>query len=131
MKKYFFILISLLFLACSNEEWNVAESGLDAGREFIDACLKGNFEKAEFYMLASVENEKALDAIEKKYRNQNRDGRNEYRNASINILAVKELNVNEWEIEFQNSYDKKPGKLKAVKQAEKWLVNLSQSKLPE
>ncbi|MFY7651967.1 MAG: hypothetical protein ACOVQE_04670 [Chitinophagaceae bacterium] len=130
MKKYLFSLISLLFVACNNGEYIVAESGLDAGREFIDACLKGDFEKAAFYMLESAENENALNVIEKNYRNQNRDGRNEYRNASINILAVKELNTTQLEIEFQNSYDKKPGKLLTVQKEGKWLVNLSQSQLP-
>ena len=45
-----------------------AENGLDAGREFIDACLKGDFERASFYMMDTKENKAILDNIEKEYR---------------------------------------------------------------
>ena len=46
----FFILICA---SCKspNNEMVPAENGLDAGREFIDGCLKGDFIKADFYML--------------------------------------------------------------------------------
>jgi len=43
------------------------KNDLDAGREFLDGCLKGNFDKAAFYMLPGAENTKALHTIENNY----------------------------------------------------------------
>jgi len=46
---------SLIFaLSCSNQQAVLlpAENSFDAGREFIDGTLKGDFQKASFYMLA-------------------------------------------------------------------------------
>ena len=51
-------LLLLLIAACSSPTKNFtpAENGLDAGREFIDACLKGDFSWVEDYKKLYPEN---------------------------------------------------------------------------
>src|SRR6266540_2671012 len=45
---------------CNAKKYSKAENALDAGREFIDGCLKGDFEKAAFYMLDDDRNKELL-----------------------------------------------------------------------
>jgi len=76
--KYTLILIVALFFSCgNNSEYPKAENALDAGREFIAACLKGDFKRANVYMLHNSANEQLLQK-------QKRIG-------VIKILAIKPL----------------------------------------
>lgn len=50
------MVLTVLIFACNNsKKFLPAEDALDAAREYKDACLKGDFEKAKFYV---VPNEK-------------------------------------------------------------------------
>lgn len=121
-----FILFVFLFMlgACKNSS-SYAEpaSALDAGREFIDASLKGDFAKAYYYMLQSADNKQFLDKIETDYRQKDRDGREQYRQASINIGEITEITDKETIINYSNSYDKIGHKIKIVFINNKWQVD--------
>ncbi|MGL1493931.1 hypothetical protein ACSTIK_00460, partial [Vibrio parahaemolyticus] len=80
-----------------------AETGLDAGREFIDGCLKGDFIKARYYMLANNTNEGLLNDTEATYRKADKEGRQELRAASINIKELKELNDSTVQLHYSNT----------------------------
>jgi hypothetical protein len=124
--KYFLFCFSLLFfLSCNNHnvEYKEANSALDAGREFIDACLKGDFVKADYYMLQDDENKKYLQKIEREYREKDRDGRGQYREASINIAEIDNPKEEITIINYSNSYDKIGHKLKIIEKSNKWLVD--------
>ena len=87
--------IAITLASCSTASAPLvpAENGLDAGREFINACLKGDFERAAFYMVESNENKALLNQIETTYREKDKEGRQELRTASINIREVSEPNA--------------------------------------
>ena len=104
-----------------------AENGLDAGREFIDACLKGDFERAAFYMVESNENKALLNQIETIYREKDKEGRQELRTASINIREVSEPNDSTVILFHSNSLDTTGKKTIIIKQNNRWLVNLNQA----
>lgn len=121
------LVFSLLCLAaCSpvSKEYPVAENGFDAGREFIDACLKGDFEKAAFYMLKDSVNSGYLKNIESLYRKNNREGRQQLREASINIREVDDLNQDSSIINYNNSFDTTAHKVKVIRKNGQWLVDL-------
>ncbi|HQS54899.1 MAG: hypothetical protein B7Y15_14070 [Bacteroidetes bacterium 24-39-8] len=100
-----------------------AENAFDAGREFIDANLKGNFQKAAFYMVADEKNKQFLAIAEKDYRQKDKEGRQELRTASINLEKVEDLDQSQSIIYFSNSFDKKPQKIKVIKTNQGWLVD--------
>ncbi len=100
-----------------------ANNALDAGRYFIDACLKGDFEKAKYYMLPDADNQKQLQQLERAYREKDRDGRQQYREASINIAEIANLSETITIINYSNTYDKIGHKIKVVMQNNKWLVD--------
>ena len=61
MKYALVIFCSIIFCSCGGEKnYPKAENALDAAREFIDACLKGNFEKATSYMTDDGNNKQLL-----------------------------------------------------------------------
>lgn len=126
MKVVIFI-SAILFTACTarQSEYRKAEDALDAGREFINSRLQGDFLKAGFYMLPSDLNVVSLQETERAYRLKNKEERQNWRTASINIKEVKEVNDSITLIYFQNSFDKITDTVKVVKRDGNWLVDLS------
>ncbi|BDQ11058.1 hypothetical protein [Sediminibacterium sp. TEGAF015] len=126
---HFVIGIAFIIASCSSASAPLvpAENGLDAGREFIDACLKGDFERASYYMLDSKENKAILDKIEKEYREKDKEGRQELRSASINIKEVSEPNDSTVILFHSTSLDTTGKKIIIIKQNNRWLVNANQA----
>lgn len=126
---HFLIGISFMLASCGTASAPLvpAENGLDAGREFIDACLKGDFERASFYMMDTKENKAILDNIEKEYREKDKEGRQELRTASINIKEVSEPNDSTVLMYHSTSLDTTGKKTIIIKQNNRWLVNLNQT----
>ena len=128
MQKSF--LISMLFLlSCSNNNiaYSKAENAFDAGREFIDGTLKGDFKKAAFYMLSDSVNQQFLAVQEKDFRLKDKEGRQQLRTASINIQQVEDLDSTISIIHYNNSYEKKDQLIKVIKLNNNWQVDFKYS----
>lgn len=121
------ILFAILFLlsACAGKEktYVKATDALDAGREYINACMEGDFDRAAFYMVPDEKNRAALQGIENSYREKDKEGRQQLRGASININEVKNNSDSTAEIRYNNSFDKQPRTVFVVKQNGSWLVD--------
>lgn len=127
MKKILGLSILLLF-ACNEKQnsYRKAEDALDAGREYINACLVGDFSKARFYALPDEKNQSILAETEKEYRKKDKEGRQQLRTASIIIKEVKELTDSTTELEYSNSFENKASSLVILKRNQTWLVDASQ-----
>jgi len=123
--KYLLVFVFFLLAGCNNPNNNYREatSALEAGREFIDACLKGDFVKAAFYMIQDEQNKNFLQKIEREYREKDRDGRRQYREASINIAEIDNPTETITIINYSNTFDKIGHKIKVIQQNNKWLVD--------
>ena len=130
--KTFLFFIAILFTACSGNHPNYhkAENALDAGREYMQSCLQGDFLKAAFYLVPSKKNSQLLKEAEKVYREKDKEGRQQFRLASINISEVTDINPTTTIIKFNNSYDKLPQTIQVVKKNDTWLVDLINTKHP-
>jgi hypothetical protein len=128
MRNLFLFSLSIL-MACSNHAVNYskAENAFDAGREFIDGTLKGDFKKSTFYMLLDTTNEAHLNEQEKEFRLKDKEGRQQLRTASINIQQVEDIDSITSIIHYNNSYDKRNQTLKVVKQNNNWAVDYKYS----
>ena len=126
MKKILITLTVLVF-ACNNKQadYRKAEDALDAGREFINSRLQGDFLKATFYLMTDEKNKTLLADMERSYREKDKEGRQQWRTASINIKEVKEQSGTETYIYFQNSFDKLADTIRVIKQNDNWLVDLT------
>ena len=125
MKRFFSLLfIIALFYTCNSEPaYPKAENSFDAAREFIDACLKGQFERADAYMLKDKENEKHLNELRKDYALKTKDNKEEYKEASIIVTDDETLNDSTHIINYKNSYDKIARKVKVIQANGTWLVD--------
>lgn len=128
MKSFIWIILILL-VACTGTqpEYRKAEDALDAGREYINATLQGDFSRAAFYTVSDEKNKQLLLLTEKIYREKDKEGRQQFRTASINIAEVKELTDSTTTIQYSNSFDKEAHVLQVVKRNQTWLVDLGSS----
>lgn len=113
-----------LFIGCSAPTKNFppASSSIDAGRNYLEACLQGDFEKAVAYAATSETMKLQTTNIEKNYRNLDKEGRSSFRQASIIILDITDVDSLHTRMNFQYSLDKKPRQIEIQKRDGKWLV---------
>ncbi len=75
-------------------------------------------------MIPDETNKKFLDGLEKQYREKGREGRQQYREASINIAGIDNPTEAITIINYSNTYDKVGHKIKVIQQENRWLVDL-------
>ncbi|MEP7319239.1 MAG: hypothetical protein ABI921_10865 [Panacibacter sp.] len=124
MKFAFVIFFSLIFCSCSNgKNYPKAENALDAGREFIDGCLKGDFKRAAFYMTDDDRNKELLQTQQKNYDAKTKEEKQQYFDASIIINEDAVIDDSTHIINYRNSFDKTARKVKVLLQSNNWLVD--------
>ncbi len=127
MKKPLFIAVILLASCGKQQGYHKADNALDAGREYISACLQGDFAKAAFYMQPGKENEAQLKETESDYRQKDKEGRQQYRAASIHINDVTETSADTTIIHYSNSFDNRSETIRVIRQKDQsWLVDTKQ-----
>jgi hypothetical protein len=125
-KKYFISSILLLCISCSgNEKYASAENALDAGREFIDGCLKGDFDKAGFYLLHNTINDAVLSKLKQEYQQKSSIAKKQLKDASITILNVEEVSADATIISYSNSFNNTTRVLKVIHNNNVWLVDVN------
>lgn len=124
MKKPLTILLLFVILSCNAEpDYPKAENSFDAAREFIDACLKGQFDRANAYMIHDAANEEQLNKLRKDYTLKTKQDKQEYSNASIIVSNDETINDSTHIIYYKNSYDKVARKVKVIQRNDDWLVD--------
>ena len=125
MRSAYLILLSFLFFACLGCGSKYPESGdaLEAGREFIDGCLKGDFNRAAFYMISDEENTKDLQQLKNTYNQKTDEQKQNFYQASIFVNEDAVVNDTVHVINYMNSYDKIARKVKVVLRKNVWQVD--------
>lgn len=129
IKKLFSLLsMSTLVLSCQQQpQFEVASSALDGGRYFIESCLQGEFKKAHFYIMEDSINQTYFDQISKNYYALDKEGRQQLRQASIQINEISNMDTATSIIYYQNSFEKMAHQLKIKKTSNGWKVDLKHS----
>ena len=112
----------MLLFSCSS--YPKAEDPLDAAREFIDACLKGDFKKASFYMIDDNTNNSELLKLKRDYNTKGQEEKHAYGTASIIIMEDATINDLTHIVNYKTSYDNIARKVKVINRNGKWLVDL-------
>lgn len=126
MKYLSIILAFTVLFACNNpeDEYHAPENALDAGREFIQQSLKGNFKTAGKYMLPDDDNKFLLEKVSKEFNNKSEQEKTSFSKASINISEINDVVPDSVTIiNFSNSFTKLPQKVKVVKYNGNWVVD--------
>ena len=123
MKSIYTGLLALL-IGCSTPTKNFppASSSIEAGRNYVEACLQGDFEKATAYAAPTQSMKLHTANTEKNYRDLDKEGRSNFRQASIIILGITDKDSLHTQMNYQYSLDKKSRQLEIEKSNDKWLV---------
>jgi len=133
IKKLFTLLFASIFLlSCQQQpDFEIASSPLDGGRYFIESCLQGEFRKAKFYLVSDSTNQGHFEQITKNYYELDKEGRQQLRQASIQINDISAIDSSNSVINYQNSFEKVVHKLKVTQTKEGWKVDLKYTYTPE
>ena len=133
IKKLFtLVFASISLLSCQQQpDFEIASSPLDGGRYFIESCLQGEFRKAKFYLLLDSTNQGHFEQISKSYYELDKEGRQQLRQASIQINDISAIDSSNSVINYQNSFEKVVHKLKVTQTKEGWKVDLKYTYTPE
>ncbi|MGN7784927.1 hypothetical protein ACTJIJ_10380 [Niabella sp. 22666] len=117
------IMTILLLAGCKGgSEQNEAETDLGAAKGFVQAALKGKYDRAADFMLHDSLNDERLDAVSRMELSP--DEKQGLWDASINIHSRKLVNDSTSIIVYSNSFHKEnQDTLKVVKKDGKWLVD--------
>lgn len=125
--KYWFCF--LLFLGCqtSAEEQAGADNALDAGRNYLQSCLQGDFESAARYCVPDSSLLIKLREEENAFRALDREGRQLHRTASIQVYGLEETDKDKARLVYGFSYDPEKKDTLLLKQInQRWFIVLSQ-----
>jgi hypothetical protein len=126
----FFILASLLLSCQSDETFEKAVDPLEGGRNFIENLLHGDVKKAHFYMITDPENEAHFKQLSDNYFSLDKEGRQQLRQASIQINEISAIDTSTTIINYQTSNEPSARKIKVVQTPEGWKVDLKYSYSP-
>ncbi len=117
------VIVILLLAGCKGgSEQNEAETDLGAAKGFVQAALKGKYDRAADFMLHDSLNDERLDAVSRMELSP--DEKQGLWDASINIHSRKLVNDSTSIIVYSNSFHKEnQDTLKVVKKDGKWLVD--------
>ncbi|MBA2562730.1 MAG: DUF4878 domain-containing protein [Chitinophagaceae bacterium] len=119
-----YFLVQLLFISCTQSENAIKrEDPIEAGREFIDASLKGNYEYAKKYLLADSINMEYFNELvnfNNKLSTNDKDG---YKSSNIIIDSIQNISDTIAIINYSNTFKNTPDKIKLVRVNKEWLVD--------
>ena len=129
MKKIFYLAAAMLLvlLACNSNDRQPAsatsDNDIDAARNFIQAALMGDFEKAKTFMVKDSLSIGQLNAIERLNERLTPQEKEKYKGASIRIHKDRKINDSTSVVHYSNSYRNKVDSLKVIRANGKWLVD--------
>jgi hypothetical protein len=121
------LLLTILVSCNTTHQYPQAADALDAAREFIDASIKGDFEKANAYMLQDEKNKQLLKEEEEKYRAKTNAQQKQLSESSLQNISIEEVSAKETIVKFKNSIDKTGRKVKVISVNNTWLVDFKYS----
>jgi hypothetical protein len=118
----FSVVTVLLACGVSYEE---PDSGIEAGRQFINAVYNGNFKRANQLIVQDDKNKARLyEDFEKVFRAKNSFGKDSLSKVSIQINKISAPDSLTTLIEFTNAYDNSESALRVIKEDGFWRVKL-------
>src|SRR3989337_2711251 len=117
----------LCLAACNNEDRQststTSDNDIDAARNFIQAALVGDCERAKIFMVNDSLNHEDLNAIQRLNERLTKEEKEKYQEASIRIHQDRKINDSTSVIYYSNSFKNKKDSLKVIKTNGEWLVD--------
>lgn len=121
-------LFTICFLAFACKQSSHFEKALDpleAGRNYLEGIQQGDFNKAHFYIVNNAGNESKFKATSDLYYSLDKEGRQQMRQAAIQINEIANIDPKTVLINYQLSFEGKANSLKVIETQEGWKVDLN------
>jgi hypothetical protein len=118
-----YFMLFLFFESCNSGDTVKRDDPLEAGREFINASLQGNYEQAKKYVLPdslNLEYFNVQEGFNKRLGAREKEG---YKTANIIIDSIENISDSVTIINYSNTFKKTPDKIKLVKVNKEWFVD--------
>lgn len=127
MNKIILFFCIVFLVSCNNTaiKNTAPENNLDAGRQFIEYVLKGNFTSAKELILLNQSNKTVFDGIVNKYQGLTSDQKKQLNEASIVINSIEEIDGLTTIITYYTSVDKQVKKIKIISNNQQHLIDLA------
>jgi len=124
-KKILLYILVIAVMGCS-EKQSRPDDALGTARTFIRSSLDGDYDQAKLLMLQDSINLYELDQLSDRYNKQlTREEKEGYKNASIIIHSVDQVNDSVVVINYSNSYKEKKMPVKVILKDGVWQVDLN------
>jgi hypothetical protein len=124
-KKILLYILVIAVMGCS-EKQSRPDDALGTARIFIRSSLDGDYDQAKLLMLQDSINLYELDQLSDRYNKQlTREEKEGYKNASIIIHSVDQVNDSVVVINYSNSYKEKKMPVKVILKDGVWQVDLN------
>ncbi|MFN9710949.1 MAG: hypothetical protein ACK55K_06030 [Bacteroidota bacterium] len=124
-KKILLYILVIAVMGCSEKESRPGDA-LGTARTFIRSSLDGDYDQAKLLMLQDSINLYELDQLSDRYNKQlTREEKEGYKNASIIIHSVDQVNDSVVVINYSNSYKEKKMPVKVILKDGVWQVDLN------
>jgi hypothetical protein len=116
---------SFLIISCDQQVEKAKKNAdpLEAGREFINASLTGDYDYAKKYLLADSTNLMYFDMFVDFDEKKPAADKQGYKESNIIINSTEKLSDSVTIINYSNTYKKEPAKIKLVRKNNEWLVD--------
>ncbi|WP_126973663.1 nuclear transport factor 2 family protein [Gynurincola endophyticus] len=120
------VLIATIALVSCDSRMKKAENAVDAGREFVRASLNGDIDRAKFYLYKDSSNVFLFDKWKTNvYQKLSVEEKREYRESSINMIELTNVDDSTMHFVYSNSYKPKDTtSITVLKIDGEWLVDL-------
>ncbi len=120
----FCFIMPLFFVSCTQSENAIKRADpIEAGREFIDASLKGNYEYAKKYLLADSINMEYFNELVNFNNKLSPHDKDAYKSANIIIDSIQNISDTLTIINYSNTFKNTPEKIKLVRVNKEWMVD--------
>ncbi len=125
MKKYLLFLFAAatFIFGCHNADVIDRSDPLASARGFIESSLKGDYVKAQNYIVPDSTNNEYLNIFRDVNGKRTSLERENYRDANIIIDSTHNVSDSVVIVTYSNTYKNEPTRLKMVKKNNEWLVD--------
>jgi hypothetical protein len=119
------VIFTVVFISCNQGEEKTVKNTdpLEAGREFINASLSGDYDQAKKYLLADSANLVYFDRFVEFDSKKTKEEKEGYKNANIIIDSTQTLSDSVTVINYSNTFKKTPARIKLVRINSLWQVD--------
>jgi hypothetical protein len=124
--RYLLFLLLFISASCGDDRGDASmtsDSAVDAARNFVQAALVGDFDRARNFMVDDSLNNEDLNTVRRLNERLSKEEKDKYQEASIRIHQDRKVNDSTEIVYYSNSFKNKIDSLKVIRDKNEWKVD--------